>query len=452
MNIFRKIHTDPPIKKSCRRAVVLGGGGAKGAYQIGVWQAFRKIGIPFHVVTGTSVGALNGALMAQGDFTAARKLWENLTNDQVLTDLPVVEENQPGSSLAAYRAYIHNFFQKGGADPTPLEALIRCLLKEDKLRTSGIQYGLVTVDMTTLKPVEFLIKDIPFGLAADYMMASAACFPAFQPKEIGGKKYIDGGYYDLLPVELALRALPPVEEIFVVDIDGLGIRRTTTSSVPIHTIRSYWDLGSMFLFTPSQAKRNIRLGYLDTCKAFGRYDGHAYTFYSGQEKLLEENGQQTAGNIFFMVFDSLPKMGRRQIEHLAEERITHAATHRKGVAGHMGLLLAAAELAGELLGLDPTRLYTLDKFNTQLNRHLLDSQQENTSESIREALRHLPLSKLGAALTQLTSGTLLQICMDAIRQNLMGGESLLSAELLALTIPRHWLAALYLLVLEQQMI
>ncbi len=48
-------------------ALVLGGGGAHGAYQIGVWQALKEHDINFEIITGTSVGALNGALILQGD-------------------------------------------------------------------------------------------------------------------------------------------------------------------------------------------------------------------------------------------------------------------------------------------------------------------------------------------------------------------------------------------------
>ena len=45
-----------------KKAVVLSGGGAKGGYQIGAWTALRKIGFYPEIITGTSVGALNGAL------------------------------------------------------------------------------------------------------------------------------------------------------------------------------------------------------------------------------------------------------------------------------------------------------------------------------------------------------------------------------------------------------
>ena len=48
------------------RGLVLGGGGSRGAYEIGVWRAARELNIEFDVVTGTSIGALNGALVVQG--------------------------------------------------------------------------------------------------------------------------------------------------------------------------------------------------------------------------------------------------------------------------------------------------------------------------------------------------------------------------------------------------
>ncbi len=57
-----------------KRAVVLSGGGAKGAYQVGVWKALRKLHYSYQIVTGTSVGALNGMLMVQHDYHKCIKL------------------------------------------------------------------------------------------------------------------------------------------------------------------------------------------------------------------------------------------------------------------------------------------------------------------------------------------------------------------------------------------
>ena len=61
-----------------KKAIVLSGGGSKGAYQIGVWKALRKLNIKYDLITGTSVGALNAALMTQKDYYRAIWLWYNL--------------------------------------------------------------------------------------------------------------------------------------------------------------------------------------------------------------------------------------------------------------------------------------------------------------------------------------------------------------------------------------
>ena len=65
-------------------AIALEGGGAKGAYEIGVWQAFEEVGVKYCAVSGSSVGALNGALMAMRDLDKAVHLWENLTFSQII--------------------------------------------------------------------------------------------------------------------------------------------------------------------------------------------------------------------------------------------------------------------------------------------------------------------------------------------------------------------------------
>ena len=61
------------------RAVVLSGGGSKGSYEIGVWKALRKMHIKYDIVTGTSIGALNGALMTQNTYFKALYIWNKLS-------------------------------------------------------------------------------------------------------------------------------------------------------------------------------------------------------------------------------------------------------------------------------------------------------------------------------------------------------------------------------------
>ena len=65
-----------------KQAIALAGGGTKGAYQVGAWKAMRELGIPFDIVTGTSIGSVTAALMVQGDFDRAWELWTHITEDQ----------------------------------------------------------------------------------------------------------------------------------------------------------------------------------------------------------------------------------------------------------------------------------------------------------------------------------------------------------------------------------
>ena len=74
----------PVIDLSREYGVVLEGGGAKGAYQIGAWKAFREAGLKIRGISGTSVGALNGALMCMGDLDLAESVWGSLTYSQVM--------------------------------------------------------------------------------------------------------------------------------------------------------------------------------------------------------------------------------------------------------------------------------------------------------------------------------------------------------------------------------
>jgi len=67
-----------------RIGLVLAGGGARGSYQIGVWKLLREIGYEPSVVTGCSVGGLNGAVILQGDYEVACDIWSRISTDLVL--------------------------------------------------------------------------------------------------------------------------------------------------------------------------------------------------------------------------------------------------------------------------------------------------------------------------------------------------------------------------------
>ena len=65
--------------------LVLDGGGARGAYQIGAWKALKEAGVKISAVAGTSVGALNGALICMDDMEKAEKIWSEMEFSRVMS-------------------------------------------------------------------------------------------------------------------------------------------------------------------------------------------------------------------------------------------------------------------------------------------------------------------------------------------------------------------------------
>ena len=123
-----------------KNAFVLSGGGSRGAYELGVWQALRELGIPIHIAAGTSVGALNGAMVAQDDFELAVRLWNELETHMVF-DLDEKKEKHPkfdfeigGMNAAEALAYAREILTKGGAGTSGLEKIVKDYVDEEKIR------------------------------------------------------------------------------------------------------------------------------------------------------------------------------------------------------------------------------------------------------------------------------------------------------------------------------
>ena len=180
-----------------KRALVLAGGGAKGSYQIGVWHALQALDWTPDIITGASVGTLNGCLFTMGKAREAEELWRSLEIHDVLE----VPESLKHEEL---RAFFLDIFRSGGLNVEPLAETIDRLIDEDAVRHSAIHFGLVMTELGSLRSVQCPIEEIPEGQLKDYMLASSACFPALRPREIDGVKYIDGGWRDNMPLDLEI--------------------------------------------------------------------------------------------------------------------------------------------------------------------------------------------------------------------------------------------------------
>ena len=320
-----------------RKALVLAGGGARGSYQVGVWRALTELGWNPQIITGTSVGSLNGAMFALDLYETARDMWTSIRSQDVM-ELPEETRN-----LTELHQFLRDVVRAGGMDVTPLEEIVERVLDEDALRAAPIRFGIVTVEQRGLRPRELTLEDIPAGQVRDYLMATAACFPALQARQIDGVKFLDGGYSDNMPTGLAKTM--GAEELVCVDLEGVGITRPNLTGLPTTMIRSYWELGDILHFDPDTAKRNIELGYYDTLRAFGRIRGCAYAVDSGADSSADAEAFRAA-------FDAVQKEVREKYP------VTLTADAALLLARMKDDQLAPLEAAAEDAGVDPTRFYT----------------------------------------------------------------------------------------------
>ena len=322
-----------------RKALVLAGGGARGSYQVGVWRALTELGWNPQIITGTSVGSLNGAMFALDLYETARDMWTSIRSQDVM-ELPEETRN-----LTELHQFLRDVVRAGGMDVTPLEEIVERVLDDDALRASPIRFGLVTVEKRGLKPRELPLEEIPKGKVKDYLLASAACFPALRAKQIDGVQFLDGGYRDNMPTGLAQKM--GAEELVCVDLEGVGITLPNRTGLPTTMVRSYWELGDILHFDPDTARRNIELGYYDTLRAFGRLRGCAYAVAKN-----EQTAQDAAA--FRQRFDAVQKAVK------AKYPVTLTADLALKLANMQDAELAPLEAAAEDVGVDPTRYYTVE--------------------------------------------------------------------------------------------
>lgn len=263
-----------------KTALVLGGGGSRGAYEIGVWQALRELGIPIHIVTGTSVGAINGALIAQDAFDLSVQLWREIETSMV------------------FNVEIKDILANSGIGSSKLKKLLQQYIDESAVRKSTIEYGLVTAELPSMAPKFFMKKEIPEGMLVEYILASSTLFPAMKSHEINSVKFIDGGFTDNLPVGLALDH--GATHVVAVDLEVFGVIRKNrlNDAEYLRIIQCPWDLGNFLIFDKNNSKKIMRLGYLDTLKAYQVYDGSFFCFARGEFDKRSLQSASMAGVIF----------------------------------------------------------------------------------------------------------------------------------------------------------
>ena len=331
--------------------LALEGGGAKGAYQVGAWTALREAGLKLAAVSGTSVGALNGAMIVMDAPEEAAQLWANIRFSQVMdVDDEEMKRLMSGNlTLPELKSAMHSVadvVRNRGFDVTPLRNWMAEVVDEEKIRNSDIDFFIVTYSLTDRQELELKASDLDKDELCDMLLASAY-LPAFRLEKLGGKYYADGGVQDVVPIHALVEN--GCKDIIALRIFGFGIEKRFRIPDDVHvtTIGPTVDLGNILNFDAEQSRQNMRLGYFDAQRVL--YGLYGSTYYidrtmsedTARQQLLEYLGP-----------------GEGSLRTFHEKTLPQIAKALKCEGDYYDLLVAVLEHDAKELGIEPERIMT----------------------------------------------------------------------------------------------
>ncbi|WP_373424137.1 patatin-like phospholipase family protein [Variovorax boronicumulans] len=230
--------------RQARKALVLQGGGALGAYQAGVYAALSETQLQPHWIAGVSIGAINAALIAgnapEHRVDRLREFW-HLVSSGPSQRLPSwfgdrATQNQYSAAMASLVG-IPGFFEPryspallmGGAAPllsyydtSPLKATLERLIDFDRINACEARFSVGAVNVRTGNSVYF--DNTRQRIGPEHIMASGALPPGFAPVHIDGDDYWDGGIVSNTPLQYVLDIHPRNEPLVVLQVDLFNAR------------------------------------------------------------------------------------------------------------------------------------------------------------------------------------------------------------------------------------
>lgn len=263
--------------------IVLEGGGAKGAYQVGAWKALKEAGIRIRGIAGSSVGALNGALMCMDDLKKAEEVWKNMEYSRVMEVSDDTMKALKGKDFRALNIQEvlsggFQFIKDGGFNVAPLKELISEVVGDEaRIRESPREFYAMTYSVTDHKGLAVDVRSGKEGSVKDMLLASAY-FLAFKNEKLGGKRYRDGGGFNNVPLNVLVDR--GYENVIVIRIYGWGFDRERVTRIPegttVYHIAPRQDLGGILDFDGKQCRKNMKLGYYDAKRFLYGLSGRIY--------------------------------------------------------------------------------------------------------------------------------------------------------------------------------
>ena len=377
----------PVIDTSKEYGLVLEGGGAKGAYQIGAWKALKEAGVKISAVAGTSVGALNGALICMDELELAQQMWSNLTYSQVMdvddTKMELMLEREMPFREAVKEAFRH--MSEGGVDVTPLKDMLDKVVDEEKIRNSPMDILIKTFSVDEMKELDIDLKEVEPGQMKDFLLASAYIFPLFKNEKLHGKMYIDGGAINNVPLDSLVDR--GYENIIMIRIFGIGREKRVKipEETDLLTVEPRVNLGNIIDFNPKKSVRNMKIGYYDAKRMVYGLKGKIYYIEENQEECyyLKQLVQIPESSLERLCqWHHIKGSAESRYRSLTELILPGTALELKLSRewNYKELYLAALEATAKLCRVPKYQIYTVEelvgKIQEKLNRMLQEERED----------------------------------------------------------------------------
>ena len=250
--------------KECSYGLALEGGGARGSYQIGAYKALVESGFRFSSIVGTSIGAINAAIICSGGLELLEGIWKEIDSSIFEINPQMCDEIIHGNKQIK-RDVTLDILKNHGISLNKLKDILNKYVDEEKVRNNNIKFGLVITKLKGMKSLEYTIDDIPKGKLIDYLIASSS-LPIFKiEKNIDEHIYLDGGFRNVLP--LTLLENMGCKNIIGIRLKKFGIiRKTKNKDTKVFLIEPSKSTGSTLFFNQDTIDENIKLGYNDAKK------------------------------------------------------------------------------------------------------------------------------------------------------------------------------------------
>lgn len=276
---------------------------------------------------------------------------------------------------------------------------------------------------------------------AKYILASSSAFPVFPVCEVDGNKYIDGGYYDSLPINFARNL--GAEEVVAIDVSLSTTHEEELSSNDVIYIKSAWSLGPFLDFDNESIMRNMDLGYNDTMKAYGKYRGFRYTFLLNDEESFNDVALALKKSIEKVDHEmNLQKYKRIRNILNSKNLLDYIAkyTDNKELSPYE-YLLRAEEICAELFTQNPQEIYDFISLKDQLMSHFNNPRKVDYEKIFNNLSSIMSIMELYEYIKQISNEEIIA----SILYKLLDGQDIVSEMAkIAIIAPEAVISGLYL--------